>query len=147
MKTARNADRLRVVFDTNVIVSSLQFPQGTLGGIWHPFHDGKYGLILSKFIVSETARKLRQKFYWEEVELQHELRAIVRKAEIVEPKTVPRAIPDDPDDDHIVACAVEGRADLIVSGDRHLVSLSQYDGIPIVRPIDFLRMVGGAKSL
>jgi uncharacterized protein len=141
MKTARSANRLRAVLDTNVIVSSLQFPKGTLGGIWQPFHEGRYGIILSKFIVAETARKLRDKFRWEEAELQRSLRAIVRKAEIVEPKTIPRVVPNDSDDDHIVACAVEGLADLIVSGDRDLQALGSYAGIPIVRPADFLRTV------
>jgi putative PIN family toxin of toxin-antitoxin system len=104
------------------------------------------GFQISKFIVSETARKLRKKFCWEEAELQHELRVIVRKAEIVEPKTIPRAVPNDPDDDHVVACAIEGQADLIVSGDRDLLSLDEYQGIQVVRPMDFLRMVGGPKE-
>jgi len=142
MRNAKHPGKLRVVLDTNVIVSSLQFPNGTLGGLWQPFHEGKYGIILSKFIVSETARKLRDKFRWEEAELQHALRTIVRKAEIVEPKAVPRVVPDDSDDDHIAACALEGQADLIVSGDRHLSKLGSYAGIPIVRPVDFLRTIG-----
>jgi predicted nucleic acid-binding protein len=73
--------------------------------------------------------------------LQHSLRAIVRKAEIVEPKAIPRVVPSDSDDDPIVACAVEGLADLIVSGDRDLLALCSYAGIPIVRSADFLRTV------
>lgn len=51
-------------------------------------------------------------------------------------------MPGDPDDDPIVACAVEGRADLIVSGDRHLLALGECAGIPVVRPADFLRTIG-----
>ena len=45
----------------------------------------------------------------------------------------------DPDDDKILECAVEGSADLIVSGDRHLTRLKSFRGIGIVRPIDFHR--------
>jgi len=48
------------------------------------------------------------------------------------------AIPDDPDDEEILACAVDGRADLIVSGDRHLLALGAFRGIPILSPRDFL---------
>jgi predicted nucleic acid-binding protein len=63
----------------------------------------------------------------------------------VRPSFVPEAVPGDADDNEIVACAVLGSADVIVSGDRHLLTLRQYQGIPIVRPMDFLRMVGGGK--
>ena len=54
------------------------------------------------------------------------------------------ALPSD-DDNHIIACAVSGRADVIVSGDRDLLRLKAYEGIPIVRPMDFVRMVGGTR--
>lgn len=86
-----------------------------------------------KFGVSETAR--------EEIK-----RRVLRKAEIVQPKTVPEVIATDPADNHILACALEGNADLLVSGDRHLLSLKEYAGIPIVRPMDFLRTLGNAEE-
>jgi predicted nucleic acid-binding protein len=47
-------------------------------------------------------------------------------------------IPDDPDDERILACAIDGRADLIVSGDRHLLDLESYADIPIITVRDFL---------
>lgn len=142
----KSAHPLRTVLDTNVLISSLVFPQGSLGGIWKPLQEGKYTLLLSPFIVSEAGRKLREKFGWEESRIQKTLRAVVRKAEVFQPKTVPQAIPDDPDDNHIIACAVEGRAELIVSGDRHLLKLGSYEGIPIVRPADFLRTIGEPEN-
>ena len=48
------------------------------------------------------------------------------------------AVPDDPDDEIILACAIDGKADLIVSGDRHLLDLDEYRGAPIVTVRDFL---------
>ena len=58
-------------------------------------------------------------------------------AQSVSPQTVPAVVTADPDDDHVLACAVTGHADLIVSGDKHLLGLGgQYNGIPIVRAID-----------
>jgi putative PIN family toxin of toxin-antitoxin system len=112
-----------------------------MADIWPALHEKRYQLILSPAIIAETARKLRGKFRWEESRLQHSLRDIVKKAEIVQPKAIPNAVPNDPDDNHIIACALEGRADLIVSGDRDLLALGSYAGIPIVRPVDFLRTV------
>jgi uncharacterized protein len=51
---------------------------------------------------------------------------------IVEPKTVPHIIPNDPDDDHVLAAAVTANADLIISGDEDLINLANYQGINIV---------------
>jgi uncharacterized protein len=136
---------LRVVLDTNVLISALHFPDGTLAHMWQPLYAGRYRLILSPFIVAELAEKLRERFGWEEDQLQRTLRTLVRKADIVRPSVVARAVPNDPDDDHVVACAVLGKADVIVSGDRHLLALGQYQGVPIVRPVDFLRMVGKGR--
>jgi predicted nucleic acid-binding protein len=51
------------------------------------------------------------------------------------------AIPDDPADDLVLACALEGHADVIVSGDHHLLDLKSYQGIDIVSPAEFLKML------
>jgi len=72
-----------------------------------------------------------------EPEIVAQLKRAVRVAKIVEPTLSLNVVKADPGDDRILECAVEGGADLIVSGDRHLTRLSQ--GIAIVRPIDFLR--------
>jgi predicted nucleic acid-binding protein len=61
---------------------------------------------------------------------------------LVTPSATPRAVADDPDDDHVVAAAVEARADLIVSGDRHLLALHRYRGIRVVMPIEALAIIG-----
>jgi putative PIN family toxin of toxin-antitoxin system len=137
--------RLRVVLDTNVLISALHFPDGTLSGLWEPLYDERFRLILSPAIVIELTEKLRGKFGWEEHEFQRLLRVLVRKAEIVRPTVVPEAVPGDTDDNEIVACAVDGKADVIVSGDRHLLKLREYQRIPIVRPMDLLRMVGDLR--
>ena len=63
-------------------------------------------------------------------------------AEIVIPKISLQMISDDPDDDRILECAVAGRADLIVSGDRHLRKLRSFENVGIVAPRDFLRTLG-----
>ena len=56
---------------------------------------------------------------------------------------VPRVIEHDADDDHVLACALAGQADLIVSGDRHLHGLGgQYQGIPIVTPAQAVQQLG-----
>ena len=146
MQSGKHQDNLRVVLDTNVLISSLQYPNSAMADIWPALSEKRYQLIISPAIITEMAGKLRGKFQWEESRLQNSVRDVVRKTELVQPKVIPDAVPNDPDDNHIVACALEGRADLIVSGDRHLLTLVEYEGISIVRPVDFLRMVSGPKE-
>lgn len=65
-----------------------------------------------------------------------------RMAHIVAPGNVPRVIENDPDDDHVIACAVAAQADLIVSGDNHLHNLGgQYKGIRIVSPVEAIEII------
>ncbi len=52
--------------------------------------------------------------------------------DLVQPVEVPRVVPGDPDDDHDIAASVAGRVDLIVSGDRHLLTLGHQEGIAII---------------
>ena len=66
-----------------------------------------------------------------------------RYAVVVPGETIVRAVPDDPDDDAVLACAVEAEADYIVSGDRHLLVLGSYEGIHILRAAEFLAILDG----
>lgn len=68
----------------------------------------------------------------------------VEAVEWVEPIDVPRVVPNDPDDDHVLAAALAAHADLIVSGDGHLLKLGgAYQGIPIVTAAEALQRIGG----
>jgi uncharacterized protein len=136
-------ERLRVVLDTNVYISIFTNPKGELGAIWEHALRGTYTPLISPYIVAELAGVLREKFKWPEGEIKARAKRFSRIAEIVTPKIVPHVIEDDPADDHILACAQEGQADLIVSGNKHLRRLKVYEGIPIIRPTDFLHTLAG----
>lgn len=138
--------KLRVVLDTNVLVSAFQFPSGTAAILWDALGADRYVLISSPAIIKELASILRQTFAWQEAAIQGTLRLTVRKAEVVNPTSIPDAVPHDPDDNHIIACALAGRADLIVTGDKDLLRLKEYRGIPIVRTMDFVRTVSGTSN-
>jgi predicted nucleic acid-binding protein len=99
-------------------------------------------LLASSAILREIAGVLREDLQWHEAEIVAHLKLVARIAEIVSPKIGLQVISEDPTDDRILECAVAGRADLIVSGDRHLRRLKSFRNIGIVQPSDFLRTLG-----
>ncbi len=68
------------------------------------------------------------------------LQQFLAKAERVHPAETPRVVPDDSTDDKLVAAALAGRADAIITNDRHLLGLNPYDELRIVRPTEFVRL-------
>ena len=99
---------------------------------------------MSSPIIREVAHVLRDDFQWEERRIVRHAKLLTRTGEMIIPRAVLDGIGSNPDDNRILECAVEGKADVIVSGDHHLRDLKSYQGIPIVRPIDFLRTLGVA---
>jgi putative PIN family toxin of toxin-antitoxin system len=136
---------LRVVFDTNVYVSALNFPNSPLTDLVEHAQRGTYQLIISPAIVNEVADVLRR-FEWTERDIRVRLKTITKSSEIVMPQTVPDVIKEDPDDNHILACALAGNANLIVSRDLDLLRLKMYGTIGIMSPIDFLHTLEGVKK-
>lgn len=132
---------LRVVLDTNAYISALNFPESFSVDLIEEAQRRTYQLIVSPFIVNEVADILRR-FNWNE----HDLKMIARCSEIVVPQTVPAVINEDAPDNQVLACALAGKANLIVSHDLDLLRLKTYEGIGIISPIDFLNTLGSKKA-
>lgn len=133
---------LRVVLDTNVYVSAFAFPNSKTHLVWEQARKRTFRLLLSPDIVRETAGILRRRFAFPDALALQTLKQVTRVAELVTPKERLAIVAADPDDDRILECAVAGNADLIVSGDRDLLHLDVFQNIPIVSPVDFLRILG-----
>ncbi|MFO8073653.1 MAG: putative toxin-antitoxin system toxin component, PIN family [Polyangia bacterium] len=122
---------MRVVLDTNVIVSAVVFggkPRAVLGRCIR----GQDLLVTCSALVAEIEAVLaRPRFGFFEREARMITSELLQIADRAEPGLVPAVIAEDPDDDVVLACAVKGRADVIVSGDHHLKALGSYQGIPI----------------
>ena len=97
-----------------------------------------FTLIISATLLEELDEKLRAKF-GVSVEYAALIRARLEKvAEVVQPRESLSVIADNPGDNRVLECAVKGEADLIVSGDRHLLRLAEYQGISIVTVRPFM---------
>lgn len=102
---------------------------------------GQFTLITSPTLLLELARALREMFRLPEGDITAYVKQIARRSTVVRPVVRLSVVEDEPDN-RVLECAVAGGADLIVSGDRHLLRLGAYSDIPIVRPVDFMRTLG-----
>jgi uncharacterized protein len=136
---------VRVVLDTNVIVSAYIVPNGPPAFVLGLAEARAYGLVVSRAILDEYARVLN----YPHVRSLHrktdkEIRTIAeRLAKIsirVEPTERTAVVEDDPDDDKFIECAVEAKAQFIVSGNKHLLKLGAHRGTQILPPALFLRL-------
>ncbi len=101
----------------------------------------RFRLITSPVLLAELARALREKFHLPEGDITAYVKQIARRSTVVRPAVKLSVVEDEPDN-RVLECAVAGSVALIVSGDRHLLRLGTYSGIPIVRPIDLVRTLG-----
>lgn len=132
---------MRVVFNTNVFVSALVVPGSLSEEAYHRALTREFRLVTSVAILTELAGRLRTKFGWDDAPIALAVKAIGRVAEVV--KTIPHLeIARDPPDNRILECAEEGAADLIVTGDRHLLKLRRFGPTGIVKVSTFLHTLG-----
>ncbi len=132
----------RVVLDTNVFVSS--FFGGHPRAIVDLWKNGEITLCLSRPIIDEYVRVLRRLGLQDERELEELLALFARGFHVVFTARTPslEVVPEDPDDNKFVECAVALKAKCVVSGDRRLAAVRDYMGIGIVSPRDFLQRYG-----
>lgn len=121
----------RLVLDTNVLISAYGFG-GKPAELMRAIIGGEHVLITSPALLTEFADKLYSVLGYDDDHVRAAVQQLARLAEIVRPDATLRVIADEPDD-RVLECAVEGRAEVIVSGDHHLLDLGEYGGVPIVR--------------
>jgi uncharacterized protein len=127
-----------VVLDTNVFVSGVFF-SGPPYQILRAWKNQEIQIVISLEILDEYNRvgeELSEQF--PETDLNPILELVTTKAEIVKAARLYEAVCDDPDDDKFFACAISAKAEIIVSGDKHLLKMSGYKGIKVVKPRQFI---------
>jgi len=134
---------MRIVADTNILVSAT-FWGGDSERIMREVEKGRVTLVLSSEIIKELLKVLNtdemlQKIRDKDLKFRMTTAKLMSLAEIVAPDEKLDAVPDDPDDNIILECAKKGAVDFIITNDKHLLKLKQFEGIPIVTPKEFLR--------
>ncbi len=128
----------RVVIDTNVLVGGAYASSSASRRIIDACLRGELVAVLSPSLRREyeliLGRAVRIRGYDEA------LRQFLDGAEVVEPPAVLRVVPDDPEDDKLIAAALGGSAGFIITNDQHLLGLDLYGPIHILRPAVFIRL-------
>ena len=133
---------LKVVVDTNVLVSALLFG-GTPGRLFDLWQMGAIKPLASKEIIDEYLHVLTYpKFKLSEEEINFLLyRKILPYFDAIDSQPGHTIIKNDPEDDKFIRCALAGKVKFIISGDQHLLALESYQKIKILSPVDFLKIV------
>lgn len=128
---------MKVVFDTNVLVSALVFPGGRGEEALRRIIEERDQLIISKPILDELLGILARKFSRNAEELAHVAVFLSNLGLSVRPRRRLQVVKDAPDN-RILECALTGRAEAIVTGDHALLSLGEYKGVRIISLRDYL---------
>jgi uncharacterized protein len=128
---------LRAVYDTNVWISGTMW-QGAPFRCLQAVRQGHVELYYCREMGAEFTDKLRTKFGFTENAIHQAIYEYRRLSRLVEIEGVLRVVPDDPHDDKFLECAVVADVHYIVSSDRHLLDLIEYQEIPIFTPKQFL---------
>ena len=137
---------IRAVLDTNVLVGGLMTEGRAPSGILDAWLAGRFTLVTSLYLVEELAHvltypRIAKRLRLDEEELATILDALLSKAEVTPGQLRLPGVTRDPKDDAVVACAKEGAADCILSGDQDLLVLGEYEGIRVVTPRQFVEIL------
>ena len=138
---------LRVVLDTNVIISGVIANYGDPFQILENWREGRFAVIVSEPILQEIDRvfhypHIKNRRHLTEQDIDTMLLLLRRYGLNTPAELRIEAIMEDPEDDKFIVAAIEGGADYIVSGDRHLKALNSYQEIKIVSPSEFIQILG-----
>ena len=128
---------MRVVFDTNIFISALAIPDSQAETAILRILDGADTLLISKAILDELLSTLAVKFSRDPEALSQVAVMLTEMAEVVKPKNTVEVFKDDPDN-RVLECAEAGHADFIVTGDKEMLQLKQYQGIRLISLRDYL---------
>ena len=137
---------MKAVLDVGQFVSATINPHGHPAQVLMAWRDGRFELVISPPILADLRRVLgyphiRKRHQWSDAEIEVFVDFLAVAATLTPGNLTPTVIAEDPTDDKVLACAVEGQVDCVVASDRHLTDLQSCAGIPIIRPRPFLELL------
>lgn len=142
---------IRAVIEANVLVSGLVSEGGPPSEIVDAWLEGRYTLITSPYMVEELVHvlsypRIRDRLRLEKDELEAIVIALLAQAEVTAGQLSLAGVTRDPKDDAVVACAIEGGAEVIVSGDQDLLALGTYKRVEVMTPRQFTERLAAGEQ-
>lgn len=131
---------MNVVFDTNIYISAFVIPGGNAEKAYLHAIDGDFELFTSIAILTELAQKLDEKFDWERHRIAQLISSISDIATVLKATPWLKVLSDDPDN-RILECAIKAEAAFLVTGDKHLLKLRDYENFQIIKLSNFLSIL------
>jgi len=125
-----------IVLDTNILVAAAYAPDSASARIVGACRDGRLQPVVSAPLQGEYETICRQAIRGGR---DFDLSEFLACCKFVEPDAIPRVVPDDPEDDKLIAAAVAAEAEAIITNDDHLLSLESHSGVEMLRPGEFVR--------
>lgn len=136
---------MKVVFDSNILIAALLFPGGRADAAVGNTIDGTDDLLISRPIIQEVLAVLAKKFSRDKEELSRVAVVLGEMGTLVEPSRRLSVFRDEPDN-RILECAVEGKAEVIVTGDKAMLALGEYAGVRLIPLAEYLAEVGPGEK-
>ena len=136
---------MKAVFDTNIFISAFAIPGGKAEEAYIYALRGRFTLYCSVAILTETAQKLREKFNWPNDRITRFLKMTAKISMVLKTHPNIHLLSDGPDN-RILECALAAKADYIVTGDKHLLSLKEFQDIKIIRLSEFLENIKATQN-
>ncbi|GJL53491.1 MAG: PIN domain-containing protein [Nitrospirales bacterium] len=131
---------MKVVFDTNIYISAFAIPGGKAEEAYLLALQGRFQLITSVAILTETAATLQSKFEWSAEKTERLISHLSRVTDVLRTQPHLHILSDEPDN-RILECGVQAQADRIVTGDRPMLALKHYENSTIVSLSGFLQEI------
>ena len=130
---------MKIAVDTNFLVSATQWDYSVSHKLLERLIRSNTEIFTTKEILDEFAEVLKRDFLYNEADIENLLEKILQFLTLVSPSMKIDVVKEDADDNKIIECAIESKAEYILSYDKHLLNLKEYDGIKIVRPEEIIK--------
>lgn len=129
---------MKIVPDTNVLISATLWDNSVSHKLLMKLIDGDNEITSSLGILNEYKEAVMRDFQYTEEKVNEIIEKLLNFIKIANPQIKIDAVKEDPDDNKILECAVDVNADYILSYDKHLLNIKEYEGIKIIKPDDFI---------
>ena len=128
------------VLDSNVLISGFSFSGGNPDAILNLLRHGNIHVHISAFILDEVSRAWRRRFAWDESRIEEALLFLRTYCTVVDPLQVASVSGLTDADNRVLDCAVDGGVQYLVTGDRGIQRINEYQGVSIVSQAEFLEI-------